>query len=61
MLLERFLHERYSQASSADRQAFADFLELPDTEIADYLLGGLEPPDPHLARIASLITRRSVS
>lgn len=59
VLLGRFLRERYAAASSADREAFAEFLELPDPQIAGYLLGGLEPPEPRLARIARLIATRS--
>lgn len=59
VLLGRFLRERFAEASSADREAFAEFLELPDPQIAGYLLGGLEPPEPRLARIARLIATRS--
>ena len=59
VLLERFLRERYAGVSSAERDAFAAFLELPDPEIAGYLLGGLEPPEPRFARIARLIAARS--
>lgn len=59
VLLERFLRERWAEAPGEDRQAFAEILELPDPELAGYLLGGIRPSEPRHARIANLITARS--
>jgi antitoxin CptB len=50
-LLVRYLRERYSQAASDERAAFADFLELPDPDIARYLLAGDVPTDPRRAAL----------
>jgi len=50
-LLVRYLRERYSQAASDERAAFADFLELPDPDIARYLLAGDVPEDPRRAAL----------
>jgi antitoxin CptB len=50
-LLVRYLRERYSQAASDERAAFADFLELPDPDIARYLLAGDVPTDPRCAAL----------
>jgi len=50
-LLARYLRERYSQAASDERAAFADFLELPDPDIARYLLAGDVPEDPRRAAL----------
>lgn len=61
VLLERFLTERWADASSDDRQAFAEILQLPDPELAGYLLGGIRPCEPRHARIADLITARSAA
>ena len=48
-LLLRYLRERYPQAASDERAAFAEFLELPDPDIARYLLAGDVPTDPRCA------------
>ena len=50
-LLVRYLRERYVQAASDERAAFADFLELPDPDIARYLLAGDVPSDPRQAEL----------
>jgi antitoxin CptB len=59
LLLERFLRERYAAASGADRAAFAEFLELPDPELASYLLAGAIPSESRFAHIANLILSRA--
>jgi antitoxin CptB len=56
VLLERFARERYDSASAEDKSAFARLLDLPDPEIADYVLGHATPAEPQLARLARLIT-----
>jgi len=49
ILLLRYLKGSYVQASSAQREAFAEFLELPDPDIARYLVAGHAPPEPRFA------------
>jgi antitoxin CptB len=51
LVLERWLERYYPQASAAERAAFAEFLELPDPELARYLLGGVRPDRPALVAI----------
>ena len=56
-LLLRFLRERHSQSATDEREAFEEFLELPDPEIARYLLAGDVPSDPrHAALCRSLLS-----
>ena len=54
-LLLRFLRERYARSASDERAAFAEFLELPDPDIARYLLAGDVPPDPRHAALCRLL------
>lgn len=51
LLLTRYLRERFAQASSEEQAAFVQFLELPDPEIAGYLVAGDVPQDPHRAAL----------
>jgi antitoxin CptB len=51
LLLLRYLRERYPQAASGDRAAFEAFLELPDPDLARYLIAGHVPDDPGFAAI----------
>ena len=51
LLLLRFLKEKYAGSSSEQRAAFMEFLELPDPDIARYLLAGDAPPDPRCAAL----------
>ncbi|HWN47902.1 MAG TPA: succinate dehydrogenase assembly factor 2, partial [Steroidobacteraceae bacterium] len=44
-LLLRYLRERHADAASDERAAFVEFLELPDPDIARYLLAGDVPTD----------------
>lgn len=46
LLLVRYLRNRHPAVSSEERAAFEQFLELPDPEIARYLVWGDIPPDP---------------
>ena len=57
LVLERWLARHYAGASEAERQAFADFLELPDPELARYLLAGERPAQPAFAAICAQIAR----
>jgi succinate dehydrogenase flavin-adding protein (antitoxin of CptAB toxin-antitoxin module) len=51
LLLLRYLRDRHALASNEERTAFVEFLELPDPDIARYLIGGDVPPDPHQAAL----------
>jgi antitoxin CptB len=56
LLLVRYLRERYPTASSEERAAFAEFLELPDPDIARYLIAGDVPDDSrHAALCRALV------
>jgi antitoxin CptB len=50
LLLLRYLREHLVSATSAERDLFAEFLELPDPLIARYLIAG-DAPDPRHARL----------
>jgi antitoxin CptB len=56
LLLVAWLQGRYAAATAAERATFEAFLELPDPEIAGYLLGRATPTD---SAIAALVTQLS--
>jgi antitoxin CptB len=56
LLLVRYLNTHHFDAPAAQRQAFEQFLELPDPEIARYLVAGDVPDDPQLAALCRCIT-----
>jgi antitoxin CptB len=58
LILQGWLERRYEGASAADRALFAQFLELPDPQIAAYLLGGQSPRDPALAALVAQLASR---
>jgi succinate dehydrogenase flavin-adding protein (antitoxin of CptAB toxin-antitoxin module) len=58
VLLSRYAQERYAGASASHRAAFEALLQLPDPQIADYLLGSATPPDPTLAELVRAVTTR---
>ncbi len=55
VLLERFARRELPGASAGQRQTLARFLELPDPELVDYLLGQAIPPDRELANLVAQI------
>jgi antitoxin CptB len=56
LLLLRYLREGHPGASSDERAAFAEFLELPDPDLARYLIAGDVPSDSrHAALCRSLL------
>jgi len=57
LLLVRYLRERMHAASTDERAAFTEFLELPDPDIARYLLGGDVPDDPRHAALCRALLR----
>ncbi len=50
-LLLRFLQNRFALSASDERAAFVEFLELPDPDIARYLIAGDVPEDPRHAAL----------
>ena len=54
-LLLRYLREQHAQASSEERAAFAAFLELPDPDLARYLVAGDVSDDPQCAALCRAI------
>jgi antitoxin CptB len=56
VLLERFVHSAQIPMGSSDRGAFERLLDLPDPELADYLLGHELPRDPELAGLVRRIS-----
>ncbi len=50
-LLLRFLERQYPGAPDADKRAFEALLELPDPELAAYLLQSRPPESDDIARI----------
>jgi len=54
-LLLRYLRQRHAAAASAERAAFAEFLELPDPDLVRYLIGGDVPNDPRFAGLCRAV------
>jgi antitoxin CptB len=59
VLLSRYARERYAGAPAARQAAFEALLELPDPQIADYLLGFGLPADAELAAVVTAILARA--
>jgi antitoxin CptB len=57
ILLLRYVRGPLAAASSDERAAFAEFLELPDPDIARYLLAGDVPDDPRQAALCRALLR----
>ncbi len=55
VLLERYAAAALPGASPAERAVLARLLELPDPQLAGYLLAGAVPADPQLAALAGRI------
>jgi succinate dehydrogenase flavin-adding protein (antitoxin of CptAB toxin-antitoxin module) len=56
VLLERYARGAKVCKSAAERDAFARLLDLPDPELAAYLLGQAVPDDPALAGLVRRIS-----
>ena len=54
-LLLRYVRAHLAAATSDERAAFVEFLELPDPDIARYLLAGDVPPDPRHAALCRVL------
>jgi antitoxin CptB len=59
LMLAGWLERRYASASSDERAAFAELLELPDPEIAGYLLGQVSPRDPAMAALVAQLSAQA--
>ena len=55
LLLTRYLRERFARATSEEQAAFVQFLELPDPDIARYLLAGDVPTDSRHAALCRVL------
>ncbi len=55
LLLERFARARLPVSPMPERAAFLALLELPDPELADYLIGGVTPREGTLAQLVEAI------
>jgi antitoxin CptB len=57
LLLLRYLRDRHALAANDERAAFVEFLELPDPDIARYLIAGDVPEDPRHAALCRALLR----
>jgi antitoxin CptB len=57
LMLLRYLREQHPQASSDERAAFEEFLELPDPDLVRYLIAGDIPSEPRLAALCRSLLR----
>ena len=57
LLLLRYLRSRLPCAPDAEHAAFVEFLELPDPDIARYLIAGDVPEDPRHAALCRELLR----
>jgi antitoxin CptB len=56
LLLVRYLRTRFDAASTDQQAAFVEFIELPDPDIARYLIAGDVPDEPdHAALCRALL------
>ncbi|MGH8253027.1 MAG: succinate dehydrogenase assembly factor 2 [Steroidobacteraceae bacterium] len=53
LMLMTWLEESYDQASAAEKANFVRFLDLPDPEMAAYLLRHEKPADPAFAALVA--------
>jgi len=59
LLLNRYLDQRFDQASESEQAAFERLLTLPDPEILHYLMGQEAPKDDAMGSLVN--TLRSLS
>lgn len=55
LVLTRFLRERWPHASADERAAFERILELPDPQLAGYLMGREVATDPDMAAVLAAL------
>jgi antitoxin CptB len=54
-LLLNYLQARFATADAAEREAFAACLELPDPQLASWLLGRSTPAEPDIKQLIAHI------
>ncbi|HZF25844.1 MAG TPA: succinate dehydrogenase assembly factor 2 [Steroidobacteraceae bacterium] len=54
-LLQRYLAQRYPQASVSEQRAFERLLQSPDPQLQAYLLSETRPHDPELQDVVDAI------
>jgi len=59
LLLAGWLDTRFEQASEDQRREFEALLELPDPQLARYLLGGERPERADLAAVVDAVLTRN--
>jgi succinate dehydrogenase flavin-adding protein (antitoxin of CptAB toxin-antitoxin module) len=55
VLLSRWLEQGYGSVSSAEQASFRRLLELPETDLARYLLGNERPADTGLRAVVAAV------
>jgi len=55
VVMNRYLEQHYSSASSAEQRQFKALLEMPDPDLYDLLLGRSTSTDAELARFVQLL------
>ena len=55
LLLLRYLRRRHGRANGEERATFAELLELPDPDLARYLIAGDVPSDPRQAALCRAV------
>ncbi|HEU4499832.1 MAG TPA: succinate dehydrogenase assembly factor 2 [Sphingomicrobium sp.] len=55
LLLLRYLRQGHGRANSEERAIFEELLELPDPELARYLIAGDVPSDPRQAALCRAV------
>ncbi len=55
ILLERFLKIGFMAMDGRQKVVFSDFLQLPDPQLADYLLKGVVPADEDIKTLVEQI------
>ena len=58
LILQGWLERCYAHATTVERTLFAQFLELPDPQMAGFLLGSETPRDPALAALVAQLAPR---
>ncbi len=61
VLLGRFLDTEYAKLDNDEQSAFAEFLEVQDPVIMDWLFDKYSPDDPGVARIVDRLKALSIT
>jgi len=56
LLMERYLHEQYAQASESERACFRELLALPDPTLFAYITGREIPESTELHSLVKFIS-----